>query len=653
MDENLPKSQDEALDDRMRRFREWFRLDKKHTDEWRREATEDFKFLAGEQWSPEDVRTLKEQMRPVVTFNRTNPIINSISGMEIGNRQEVKYIPREQGDSQANELLTKAAEWYRDQSNADDEDSDMFLDSAVCGLGATETTLDFEEEEEGAPSINAINPLECYWDHSARKKNFTDSNRRWRVREKPLSDVLEMFDAEISAGLITRDDLDASWAKYGVAGDKPQDRTPGEQYNGDGKEAETAPGKDERLVTIAQLQYKKRVTVYDVFDPATGQKAEVPEEKFAVLSERAAMMGMPVQAQPRRKTVIMNVFLGGKVLRETPALCPTGFSIQFTTFYLERHTGRPYGMMRLMKDPQRWANKWMSQAMHILNTNAKGGLMVEEDAVDDIRDFERTWSRPDKITKVNNGALKDGRIQPKHQPSMDGSFFNLMQFAISAVPDVTGVNIEQLGLRNADQPASLEMMRKQAGAMNLAPVFDNLRRYRRDQGKVMLYIIQNYLSDGRLVRIVGDEGAQYVPLMMSADSKYDIIVDDQINTPDQKMQIWQMMVPFIQTMPPAVLLAMLDFSPFPPSVVEKIRKAAQAAGPSPEQQQIAQQGAQIEMRKNASDAAKNETQAALNTAKAEQITAENALGAIMARLGIAPLPLGAAPSAASGSNLIA
>ena len=88
-------------------------------------------------------------------------------------------------------------------------------------------------------------------------------------------------------------------------------------------------------------------------------------------------------------------------------------------------------------------------------------------------------------------------------------------------------------------------------------------------------------------------------------------------------------------------------------MVEKIRKAAQAAGPSPEQQQIAQQGAQIEMRKNASDAAKNETQAALNTAKAEQITAENALGAILARFGVAPLPMGAAPSAASGSNLIA
>lgn len=647
-----PLSQDEVLDDTMRRYRQWFRLDKDHSDEWRRMAKEDFEFLAGEQWSPEDVRQLKEQMRPVVTFNRTNPIINSISGMEIGNRQEVKYIPREMGDSQANELLTKAAEWYRDQSNADDEDSDMFLDAAVCGLGATETTLDFEEEEEGAPMIGAINPLECYWDHAARKKNFTDSNRRWRVREKALSDVLEMFSAELEAGTISEDDLDAGWAKYGTDREKPQDRTPGQQYNGDDSRSDSS-GKDERLVTIVQLQYKKRVTVYDVTDPTTGQSAEVPEEKFTTLAERALMVGMTIQAKPRRKTVIMNVFIGSKVLRETEALCPTGFSIQFTTFYMERTTGLPYGMMRLMKDPQRWANKWMSQAMHILNTNAKGGWFVEDDAVDDIREFEKTVSRVDKVTTVESGALTNGKLQPKHQPSMDGSFFNMMQFAIQAVPDVTGVNIEQLGLRNANQAASLEAMRKQAGAMNLAPVFDNLRRYRRDQGKVMLYIIQNYLSDGRAVRIVGDEGAKYVPLMLKADVKYDIIVDDQVNTPDQKMQIWQMAVPFIQSMPPSVLLAMLDFSPFPPSVVEKIRKAAQEAGPSPEDQQLAQQGKQIALRKEAAGAEKDQSQAALNTAKAEQITAENALGAIMQRLGLARLPMGAAPPAALGSNLIA
>jgi hypothetical protein len=38
----------------------------------------------------------------------------------------------------------------------------------------------------------------------------------------------------------------------------------------------------------------------------------------------------------------------------------------------------------------------------------------------------------------------------------------LGQFAISSIRDVTGVNLELLGLRDANQPGMLEAQRKQA-----------------------------------------------------------------------------------------------------------------------------------------------------------------------------------------------
>jgi hypothetical protein len=90
-------------------YKAWFRADREHSASWRKQAKEDFDFLAGEQWSEQDKATLKEQLRPIITFNRTNPIINAISGMEIQNRQEVKYFPREFGDAAADEVLTSAA----------------------------------------------------------------------------------------------------------------------------------------------------------------------------------------------------------------------------------------------------------------------------------------------------------------------------------------------------------------------------------------------------------------------------------------------------------------------------------------------------------------------------------------------------------------
>ena len=555
---------DSLIDSDLHKYRMWFRGDREYSAEWRKCAKEDFQFLANEQYSDAEKRDLKEQMRPVITFNRTHTVINAIGGMEVANRQEVRYFPREQGDAKSSELLTEGSKWFRDQADADDEDSDAFLDAAVCGMGWTETSLDFDEDEEGAPTMSAVNPLEMYWDKHARKKNLSDAQRLWRVRDIPLSIARDMFpDDELH-------DLDAKWAQIDKDGDEDESQEEADLYNGDGEEAL----RDDKAVTIVHLQYKKRVPVYVVADPTTGAKMTLSAAEHKKLKARMEELGMPLISTKRDEMQVQNVFIGNKVLQDGPALCKKQFSFQCVTAYMDRTTGLFYGLMKLMKDPQRWANKWMAQALHILNSNAKGGLMVEEGAVEDMRRFEKEWSQPNKVTKVTDGALAAGRIKEKQQTPMPAGFFNMMQFAIEAVREVPGVSLELLGQREADQPASLEYQRRQAGTTILAPLFDNLKRYRRDHGKLMLYIIQKYLADGRLVRVVGEEGAQYVPLALQADLKYDIVIDDQTNTPDAKMMVWQTLVPMMKMIPPQILLELIEFSPLPTSVVEKIKAAA-------------------------------------------------------------------------------
>jgi hypothetical protein len=177
-----------------------------------------------------------------------------------------------------------------------------------------------------------------------------------------------------------------------------------------------------------------------------------------------------------------------------------------------------------------------------------------------------------------------------------------------------------MGMREANQPASLEYQRRQAGVTILAQLFRSLRRYHRNQGKVLLYFIQHRLSPKQLVRIIGENGEKsYQPLevvrsMKGADVKYDIIVDEGPSSPNQRERVWSMIGDKFWDLPPPIQLALLKYSPFPLSVVEEVKQAAEQASKGPAAE-MAQKMAQLE-------AAHKEILARLDQAKIGKTEAE-------------------------------
>lgn len=605
MDDRVDDLAETDSAEQMKRFRRWYRDDAEHQADWRKEAEEDYAFVAGDQWDQKDIDTLKEQMRPVVTFNRVDPLIRSVCGEQINNAQEIRYIPVEQGDVKANEALTSGASWFRDQCDAEDEESEAFWDAAICGMGWTESRLDFAEDpEEPNPVIERIDPFEVLWDKNARKRNLSDARRMWRVkRDIPLEEAREMYpDAADS-------DLDASsWAEVDETG-RVSDEEKSKEYDPTQTDEYESLNPD-NTVTIVQCQWWEYRTFYKVLDPFTGETKTVDEAEkkkvetaVAAVAEQGRAMGDPtlaalkVQSVKLRKRVYKQAFLGRTVLKEKDSPCPDHFTFNAITGFRDRNKGTFYGLVRSMKDPQRWANKWLSQTMHIMNTNAKGGVMMEEGAVENQRDFEESYSKVEAVTLVPQGSLSNPngpKIIPKPVGQFPAGFYQMMEFAISSIRDVAGVSLEMIGMREGAQAASLEYQRRQAGMNILAQLFRSLRRYHRNQGRVLLYYIQEYIAGtGRLVRIVGDEKAEYVPLAKSASSKYDIIVDEGPSSPNQKERVWSLIGEQFFGLPQDIQLALLDYSPFPESVVEKIKSAAQEASESP-QAKMQEQMVQLE-----------------------------------------------------------
>ena len=68
-----------------------------HTSDWREEAVQAYNFVSCEQWTDDEKAIMEEQLRPVITFNRTEVFVQAVTGLEALNRQEVRYLARRPG----------------------------------------------------------------------------------------------------------------------------------------------------------------------------------------------------------------------------------------------------------------------------------------------------------------------------------------------------------------------------------------------------------------------------------------------------------------------------------------------------------------------------------------------------------------------------
>jgi hypothetical protein len=556
-------------------------LDYDAAGKWREEARTAYDFVAGRQWSPEDEAILKEQLRPPVTFNRTAPMIDAVAGAQVNNRQEIKLLPRSGDDGGKAELLGGVLRWVRDQCDAEDEESEAFVDAAISGMGWLETRMCYDDDPAGRIVIERRDPFEMGWDRSARKRNLADANHLWSRQQFSLEYVSSKWPNFATASRANSERPDA-----------PR-RTvvhPTRDQYADGDDV-TADDTDD--ITVTHFQWCERRPVYRVLNPATQQIETFDQAAWDALGEKLAEQRDTLQHVMQSEKKWFQVFeSGGEVADFSECPDPRGSTFKCITGRRDRNRRQFYGIVRAVIDPQRWANKWLAQSLHIVNTSAKSGWIYEDGAIEDARKFEEDIAKAGSNVKVAAGALTGGRIREKVPPPFPQAFDRLLQFAVAAIPDVTGINREMLGTVDREQAGILEAQRKQASQAVLAPLFDSLRRYFKEEGRLLLVFVQKYVPPDQMIRITMPDGRpENVAMAMLPDaSTYDIIVDQAPSSPNQKMEVWQNLQPMLpammKTVPGPVLLKLLKFSPLPESVVKEIEEevakmAQQPKAPDP------------------------------------------------------------------------
>jgi hypothetical protein len=551
---------------------------------WRTETKESYEFAASRQWDSADIAKLEEEERPAVTFDRIGVFIDAVCGMEINNRQTIKYFPVEQGDIRVNDMLTNAVKYYENDCGAEDEDSEAARDAVICGVGATETVMATERHPDGAPTVLRRDPLSTWFDPDAYRRNLADKRFFFYGDWLPHEDAKER------------------WPDANFSSEPPDSKNTSHfadrafEYKEDGTE-NTREGQ----VFILHYQCWKKIDIFRLKDPETGKILDFETSKFKLAKE---MFRQQYGIEPRKdvdyvkskKKCYYRAFVSGNEILEQDKLPVDDFTFKFITFKRDRNKRCWYGLLRVLKDPQRWANKWLSQILHIVNTNAKGGAFVEQGALTDPRKTEEQWAQANPLILLKEGGID--KIRERNQSAYPSGLDKLMQFAFNALPMVSGMNLEVLGLADREQAGVVESQRRQSAFTILAPLFAAIREYRRARGRLMLGFLK-VIPQGTLVRIVGDAGEQWVPLAYDRDSIYDVKIDQAPDSPDYKKQVWEALAQILPAMmkagypiPPEVL----TFSPLPPDVSEKWLQWIKEQGWMPPEQKAQMEQMQQQLR---------------------------------------------------------
>ena len=615
----------------------WLKDSVGRRNKWRAEADKAYDFVAGEQWTPEERQVMEDLMRPCVVFNRVAPIVDAIVGHETANRQAVAYLPRQVGATQVAEVESQAAKWVRDESGADGEESDAFGDSVITGEGWTCTEPDYDDDPDGMVNTTRVDPREMDIDPSCDRKNYKGAKwlcrtRKWdrqraqdnwpeadfepttrRTSDDPINDIAAAFyhaDSGAEGRSGTEGDLvlihDFQWWEYEKIYRVPQ----------------------QAIDPTMLLALQQTPAFKDAMQPSESGMLTFTEDQWSIV--RPYTQGQPTEQRRKR---YKRMWWSGSQMLEPVKDTPTADAFTYNAITAKRDRKKHfwYGIVRAMCDPQLWSNKFMSLALEIIGTSAKGGVFAEVSAFEDPRKAEEDFADPSKMVYVQDGALsgQKPKIMPRPASQPPANMQELMMYANQSLHDAAGVNPAVMGFsKELDVSGVLEQTRLQAGLNLLSYLFDSLRRYRKEQGILLMKMIRKFIPPGRLIKIEGPEGAKFVPLAFRPDVlRYEIVVDEAPTAPNVKEQTWAALEAFARMLGPAAaqvfgnpkfMLPALKYAPFPSALVQEWTKAA-AAPPSPQQVQMEQ----AHLGEATGKAAELHASAALKTAQAQHVGQES------------------------------
>lgn len=531
--------------------------------------------------------TWGRKRRAVVNFNKVQQNVDSVVGFMAQNRRQAKYIahvPKDQGQELYSKNMNALYDFHRENTNADQLETDQDLDLMVAGYGAIDTELSYVIGNatmlpNGEIVKKKLDPTCTYWDPSAKGKNVLDARWAGYWEDFELRDALSLFQGSKEGDFEEVSDEDPSdtgytFNPYGGIYDKIKLMNTVEWTS---KESEMVRVYNHQWMEYETF-YKANNPLYTVEDPLDAMfiKAKLDEIKanislpgdtetedmfefnptaevllFDEKTKRAIVKAFGKDIEPipfKRKVFYTAVISGDHVFTWFKSVCQQGFSIKFKTGTWNRNRKMWMGMVNPMMEPQKYYNKALTELMFTIAANSKGGVMIEEDAVEDIADFETKWAKTDAVIKVASGALAAGKIQEKTKGALPTGLEGIIQLSEANI-SANGVDPAFLGdIGKEDISGVLYKRRIRQVVAKFARYFDSGTLYQKEDARLSADLIRVWVQNnqGEWVRITGKDGAEdFVRLVEDMlCPEYDVSIQEASQSSDEKQETAMMLSGF-------------------------------------------------------------------------------------------------------------
>jgi hypothetical protein len=597
---------------------------------------EDYNFASLQQWDTDDKRSLGKENRPALTFDRTMPLIQSVSGSQVTQRYQVAYLPRDSSLSDVDRVvsspLSQYGRWVQQTGDFEQYESLAFKDNLIGGYGSTEMMISYDENPDGQIGLKRVIPQEITWDPASVEPNNADA--RWIIRDKWIDEdeLASMFGAENAeevaraAGSISEPGVSRSGlTNAGNAGGTTH--TTEQRYAYDLTREPRSEDKfyDPRTHRVRlfecqrfERRYRTRIIAPDFESPMfmmaleAGKPPPVVEyfEERENVKERLASIRQaslsfnqgpnstiipdPIVIEDFPVRIYTRSFHTNSEMLKLEQLPVGGFTYEFMTCFEDwsQETRRHWmGLMRRMKDPQRYANKFLSQSVHLYTANPKGGFMFEEGLFVDDSEAAQAYNMATGWMPVKKGKLTNSAKPPYVQLASNvhlNQAEGLMAHAINSVA-------ASVGLSEAYFVGGAQDLRRTSGqavssvlSQNLksqSTPFDSLRLYRKRIGRLMLGFIDAYVDPKQIERVVGAEDA--APIIQSLGSgdlqnEYDIVVEEVPTSPNERQEVFDVLMqsgflPQMMSQGMPIPPSLAEFFPIPANATAELQASLQSS----------------------------------------------------------------------------